>query len=173
MANITNKIVDSVISSLEKMKSPDKSISSFWSYLKEQLYSESTWDQNDLAIIEKEILKELNKLNQNDLVKIWKLSEAAESKLEETTNINPEEMKSDLVSEFLSKVMDRMDDSYTRGGSYAPSFVPNRSGAKEDDDSENEIVDDEQFVENEMDEDFDDDEFFDDDSFDEDEEENF
>ncbi len=169
MANITNKIVDNVISKLEKMKSPDKSFSSFWSYLKDQLYSESTWDENDLAIIEKEILTELNKLNQNDLIKIWNLSEAAESKSEDTSNIKPEEIKSDLVSEFLSKVMDRMDDSYTRGSSYTPSFVSNASTKKGEDDSEDEILDEEHFEGNDMDEDFEDDEFLDDDSFDEDE----
>ena len=45
MAASMKKIVGDVISSLKKHPSPEKKGKSFWDYLKEQLYSETTWDQ--------------------------------------------------------------------------------------------------------------------------------
>lgn len=169
MANITSKIVDGVISSLEKMKSPDKSNSSFWSYLKDQLYSESPWDQSDLAVIEKEIMKELSKLNQNDLTKIWKLSEVSETKLE-GTDLTPELMKTNLVNEFLSKVLDKMDDNYSSGSAYTQVYTAPTSSSKRDNDTDDEFIEEEHLEENEFEEDFEDDDLLDEESFDDDEE---
>ncbi|MCX7876058.1 MAG: hypothetical protein N2321_07830 [Melioribacteraceae bacterium] len=168
MANITSKIVDNVIGSLDKMKSPENDKNSFWSYLKEQLYSESTWDQKDLAVIENEIMKELDKLNNKDLEMIWELSDAAQPKLDEGLEVNIDEMKNDLVGDFVGKVLDRMDDNYSSSG-FTSSYVSQDSPKKSSDDSDEEFSDSEEIDESEF-EDFEDDEFFDEDTFDDDEE---
>lgn len=168
MANITNKIIENVINNLEKMKSPENKNSSFWSYLKDQLYSDSTWEPDDLAVIEKQIMTELNKLNPKELTKIWELSDAA-SKFDDISNIKPDEIKKELAGEFLGKVMDRMDDNISSGSTFTSSYISHSSQKKSNEDSDDDVSDENDFEESEFDEDFDDEEFFDENSFDEDE----
>lgn len=171
MATTSKKIVDNVVNSLDKLPSPGKKTISFWSYLKDQLYSEATWDQNDLAVIEKEIKKELDKLNKKDLVKLWEDCDAAQIKLDEGTEASENEMKSDLINDLLGKVMDRMDDNYTSG--FTSSYVAPSSSKKSSEEKDEDVADEEELEPTDLDEKIVEDEFFDDETFDEDEEDNF
>jgi len=114
------KIATDVIASLKKIPSPDRSSGSFWDFMKEQLYSASTWDQNDLKTIEKEIGVQLDKLDNKELTELWRSTDIGMDKIDDGKKANPEEMKEDLTGEILGQVMDRMDDNYS-GGSYYQS----------------------------------------------------
>ena len=76
------KIVNDVVNALKKSPSPQKKGQSFWDYLKSQLYSESTWDQKDIKVIEKEIDNCLNKLDKKDLTEMWKSTDQGVEKFE-------------------------------------------------------------------------------------------
>ena len=160
------KIVNDVVNALKKYPSPEKKGQTFWDYLKSQLYSESTWDQNDIKIIEKEIDNCLNKLDKKDLTGMWKSTGAGMEKVEAEKKVETKEMKADLSDELLGQVMDRMDDNYSSKDIYFSQHDPvlYSSAPKEekdfDDDSEPETIpeeevelDDELFENDELDED--------------------
>jgi hypothetical protein len=109
-----------VIASLKTKPTPDKSSGSFWDYLKEQLYSDSTWDQNDLKAIEKEINLQLDKLDKKALTDFWRSTDVGMDKFDDGKKVDASEMKEDLTGDILGQVMDRMDDNYS-GGSYYQS----------------------------------------------------
>ena len=166
LAVSTKKIVNDVVTALKKMPSPQIKGQTFWDYLKSQLYSESTWDQKDIKVIEKEIDILLNKLDKKDLSEMWKNTDKGMDKSETEKKIDVKEMKADLSDELLGQVMDRMDDNYSSRDSYYsqpdPVFYSDKpKGEKDlDDDSEPEDINDEDveldddlFDNNELDED--------------------
>jgi hypothetical protein len=161
------KIVNDVVTALKKSPSPQKKGQTFWDYLKSQLYSESTWDQKDLKVIEKEIDLCLNKLEKKDLAEMWKNTNLGMEKFEADKKAEEKEMKADLSDELLGQVMDRMDDNYSSRDTYyaQPDPVIYSSapeGEKDlDDDSEPETISEEEV---ELDDDL-----LEDDEFDEDE----
>ena len=160
------KIVNDVVNALKKYPSPEKKGQTFWDYLKSQLYSESTWDQKDIKVIEKEIDNCLNKLDKKDLIGMWKSTGPGMEKVEAEKKVEAKEMKSDLSDELLGQVMDRMDDNYSSKDIYfsQPDPVLYSNVPKEekdfDDDSEPGTIpeeevelDDELFENDELDED--------------------
>ncbi len=161
------KIVNDVVNALKKNPSPQKKGQSFWDYLRSQLYSESTWDQKDIKVIEKEIDNCLNKLDKKDLTEMWKSTDQGMEKVEAEKKVEAKEMKADLSDELLGQVMDRMDDNYSSRDTYyaQPDPVLYSAAPKGedslDDDSEPENIDEEEV---ELDDDL-----FKDDEFDEDE----
>ena len=150
VATSTKKIVNDVVTALKKSPSPEKKGQTFWDYLKSQLYSESTWDQKDLNVIEKEIDNCLNKLDKKDLTEMWKNTDKGTEKFEAEKKVETKEMKVDLSDELLGQVMDRMDDNYSSRDTYYAqpdpvlySNVP--KGEKDlDDDSEPENINEEE-----------------------------
>lgn len=114
----TKKIVSEVIASLKKYPSPEKRGETFWDYLRSQLYSESTWDQKDLSVIEKEIDSRLSKLDKKVLTEMWEETDRGTEGFESEKKADVAEMKTDLTDEILGQVMDRMDDNYSSRGSY-------------------------------------------------------
>ncbi|MEW6652061.1 MAG: hypothetical protein AB1394_01195, partial [Bacteroidota bacterium] len=108
MSSSMNKIATDVIASLKKKPSPDRSGSSFWDFMKEQLYSDSTWDQNDLKTIEKEISVQLDQLENKELTNLWRISIVGMDKLDDGKKADVSEMKEDLTGDILGQVMDRM-----------------------------------------------------------------
>ena len=118
MPTSMKKIVTDVVASLKKLPSPEKSGQTFWDYLKEQLYSESTWDKNDLNVIEKEINSHLNKIEKKDLNEMWESTDKGSEKIDAEKKVEVKEMKEDLTDEILGQVMDRMDDNYSSKDSY-------------------------------------------------------
>ena len=167
MVALSKKIVSDVVIALKKLPSLEKKGQTFWDYLKSQLYSESTWDQKDIRVIEKEIENCLNKLDKKDLIEMWKSTDRGMEKVEAEKKVEATEMKADLSDELLGQVMDRMDDNYSSRDTYFSqpdpilySNVP--KGEKDlDDDSEPENINEEEV---ELDNDL-----FEDDEFDEDE----
>jgi len=160
------KIVTDVVTSLKKLSSPEKRGQTFWDYLKSQLYSESTWDQKDIKVIENEIGNRLDKLDKKDLTDMWKNSDRGMEKFETEKKIESKEMKADLSDELLGQVMDRMDDNYSSRDTYYAqpdpvlfSNAPKRENDI-DDDSEPENIND---GEVELDDDLSDDNEFDED----------
>ncbi|MHB8930042.1 MAG: hypothetical protein ACYC5R_05540 [Melioribacteraceae bacterium] len=168
----TKKIVTEVVASLKKLPSPEKKGKTFWDYLKEQLYSESPWDKNDLKVIEKEINSHLNKIEKKDLTEMWKSTDKGFEKLDEDKKVDVKEMKEDLTDEMLGQVMDRMDDNYSSKDSYfsqpEATYVSEKKEGTDDldDDAEPDKIDDEEI-------DLEDKDIFDDGEFDEDEESRF
>ncbi len=112
------KIVTDVVASLKKLPSPEKKGQTFWDYLKEQLYSESTWDKKDISVIEKQIHSHLNKLEKKDLTAMWKSADKGLDKIDAEKKVDAIEMKEDLTDEMLGQVMDRMDDNYSSKESF-------------------------------------------------------
>jgi len=167
LAASMKKIVNDVVNALKKNPSPQKKGQTFWDYLKSQLYSESTWDQKDIKVIEKEIDNCLVKLEKKDLTDMWKNTDRGMDKLEAEKKVEAKEMKADLSDELLGQVMDRMDDNYSSRDSYFaqpdPVLYSNEpKGEKDlDDDSEPENIDEEEIKLE--------DDLFEDDEFDEDE----
>ncbi len=172
MPTTTKKIVTEVVASLKKLPSPEKKGKTFWDYLKEQLYSESPWDKNDLKVIEKEINSHLNKIEKKDLTEMWKSTDKGFEKLDEDKKVDVKEMKEDLTDEMLGQVMDRMDDNYSSKDSYfsqpETAYVSEKKEGTDDldDDVEPDKIDDEEI-------DLEDKDIFDDGEFDEDEESRF
>ncbi len=167
------KIAAEVVASLKTIPSPEKKGKTFWDYLKDQLYSESTWDKDDLKVIEKEIHAQLNKLEKKELADLWKDTDKGFEKSEANKKIDPKEMKEDLTDEILGMVMDRMDDNYSSRDSYfsqpESSYVQEKEGDGEesDDEAEPDKIDDEDF-------DMEDEDLFgDEDNFEEDDESRF
>lgn len=115
------KIVTDVVASLKKLPSKEKKGQTFWDYLKEQLYSETTWDKNDLNVIEKEINSHLNKLEKKELNVMWESTDKGSDKIDADKKVDAKEMKEDLTDEILGQVMDRMDDNYSSKESF---FLP-------------------------------------------------
>jgi len=133
------KIVTEVVTSLKKLPSPEKRGQTFWDYLKSQLYSESTWDQDDLKVIEKEIDNRLNKIDKKDLAEMWKNTNKGLERLDVGEKTSTKEMKADLTDELVGQVMDRMDDNYTsRDSFYSESaiLVPPTQEKQEKDEKE-------------------------------------
>ena len=164
------KISTDVVTGLKKMPSPEKNGETFWSYLKDQLYSESPWDKEDLGVIENEINKSLEILDNKDLTELWKETGKGWEKFEADKKVDSNEMKSDLTDEILGQVMDRMDDHYSsRDSFYIESTVYERESKNEDEvkksdeDAEPENIDDEDIN-------LDDDDLFNDEDFEEDDE---
>lgn len=161
------KIVTDVVASLKKLPSPEKKGQTFWDYLKEQLYSESTWDKKDLNVIEKEISSHLNKLEKKDLTELWKSSDKGSGKIDADKKVDVNEMKEDLTDEMLGQVLDRMDDNYSSKESFfsqpETDYVSVKKGADSegdlDEDSEPEKIDDSEL-------DLDDKDLFEDEEFD-------
>lgn len=166
MAASTKKIVNDVVTALKKSPSPQKKGQTFWDYLKSQLYSESTWDQKDIKVIENEIDNCLNKLDKKDLTDMWKNTDKGSEKFETVKKVEAKEMKADLSDELLGQVMDRMDDNYSSRDTYYaqpdPVLYSNVPGGEKDldDDSESENIneeevelDDDLFEDDELDED--------------------
>jgi hypothetical protein len=134
------KIAAEVVSNLKKIISPEKSGETFWDYLKDQLYSESPWDQKDLKVIENEIGKSLDTLDKKELTELWKDTDKGWEKFEAEKKVDTAEMKTDLTDEILGQVMDRMDDHYSSKDSYypeSPTYVSS-SGEKEDEEKSDE-----------------------------------
>lgn len=115
------KIANDVVASLKKKPSPDKASGSFWDFMKEQLYSDSTWDQHDLKTIEKEIGVHLSKLEKKELTDLWKATDVGMDKFDDGKKVDASEMKEDLTADILGQVMDRMDDNYSGGSLYQSS----------------------------------------------------
>ena len=142
MSASMKKIVTDVVAALKKLPSPEKNGKSFWDYMKEQLYSESTWDQKDLKVIEKEIDKKLSALEKHELTQLWEITDAGMDKLDDGKKVDAKEMKEDLTGEILGQVMDRMDDNYSGTSVYqqtASYYSPEKETAtikKKDDDEE-------------------------------------
>ncbi len=163
------KIVTEVVASLKKLPSPEKKSKTFWDYLKDQLYSESQWDKNDLKVIEKEINSHLNKIEKKDLTEMWKSTDKGFEKFDEDKKVDAKEMKEDLTDEMLGQVMDRMDDNYSSKDSYfsqpETTFVSEKKVESDDldEDTEPDKIDEEKI-------DLEDKDIFDDGEFDEDEE---
>ncbi|MCX6175258.1 MAG: hypothetical protein NTZ27_10940 [Ignavibacteriales bacterium] len=161
------KIVNDVVTVLKKYPSPEKKGQTFWDYLKSQLYSESTWDQKDIKVIEKEIDNCLSKLDKKDLTEMWKNTDKGTEKFEAEKKVEAKEMKADLSDELLGQVMDRMDDNYSSKDTYYsqpdPVLYSNVPKGENDldDDSEPENINEEEV---ELDDDL-----LGDDEFDEDE----
>lgn len=166
VATSMKKIVNDVVTALKKSPSPQKKGQPFWDYLKSQLYSESTWDQKDINVIENEIGNCLNKLDKKDLTDMWKSTDKGMEKFDAEKKVEPKEMKADLSDELLGQVMDRMDDNYSSRDTYYaqpdPILYSNETkGEKDlDDDSEPENIneeevelDDDLFEDDELDED--------------------
>jgi len=132
------KIATEVIASLKKLPSPEKRGQTFWDYLKEQLYSESTWDKNDLNVIEKEINSHLNKLEKKDLTEMWESTDKGSEKIDADKKADAKEMKEDLTDEILGQVMDRMDDNYSSKESFfsqpETAYVSEKKSNGSDDD---------------------------------------
>lgn len=174
MPTSMKKIVIEVVSSLKKLPSPEKRGQTFWDYLKEQLYSESTWDKKDLNVIEKEINSHLNKLEKKDLTEMWKSTDKGFEKIDADKKIEAKEMKEDLTDEMLGQVMDRMDDNYSSKESYfAPpetAYVAEKKTNGSDEDLDDEVLpgklDDEDI-------DIDNKDLFEDEEFDDEEDRNF
>lgn len=173
------KIATDVIASLKKKPSPEKAGSSFWDFMKEQLYSESTWDQGDLKVIEKEIEIQLSKLEKKELTDLWKRTDIGMDKFDDGKKVDSAEMKEDLTGEILGQVMDRMDDNYSGGSSdYRPTetyFAVDEDTSKKKKNSDEEAGEEKEPSEIGEDDDLnldDEDLFIDDDDL-EDEEENF
>lgn len=164
------KIAADVVTGLKKMPSPEKKGDTFWSYLKDQLYSESTWDKEDLGVIEKEINKNLDTLDPKDLNELWKDTDKGWEKYEAEKKVDTAEMKSDLTDEILGQVMDKMDERYSSRDSFYTESAVYESSSKGSD--EEEKPDEEAEPENINDEDInlDDDELFNDEDFEEDDE---
>ena len=164
MATSTKKIVNDVVTALKKSPSPEKKGQTFWDYLKSQLYSESTWDQKDLEVIEKEVDNCLNKLDKKDLTEMWKNTDRGMEKFEAEKKVEEKEMKADLSDELLGQVMDRMDDNYSSRDSYYSqpdtiTYSNDKKGEKDfDDDSEPENINEEEV---ELDDDLSEDDEFD------------
>lgn len=161
------KIVTDVVASLKKLPSAEKKGQTFWDYLKEQLYSESTWDKKDLNVIEKEISSHLNKLEKKDLTELWKSTDKGSDKIDADKKVDANEMKEDLTDEMLGQVLDRMDDNYSSKESFfsqpETDYVSVKKGADSegdlDEDSEPEKIDDPEL-------DLDDKDLFEDEEFD-------
>lgn len=177
MATSVKKIVNEVIISLEKIPSPEKNGNTFWNYLKEQLYSESTWDQKDLKVIEKEIHSKLDKLNKKDLTTLWEDCDSAQEKLDEGNNPSDEEKKADLTNDILGQVMDRMDDNYSGRSSYqSAAYYTEEPSTKSKSDTEEEGSDSENIDPDNIDGDMnfdDDEELFNEDNFEDEDDSNF
>lgn len=165
------KIATEVVASLKKFPSPEKKGQTFWNYLKDQLYSESTWDKNDLKVIEEEINLQLNKIEKKDLTEMWKSTDKGWEKFDTGKKTDAKEMKEDLTDEILGQVMDRMDDNYSSKESYfvqpEAAYIPeNKVKTVEDDLDEASVpikIDDEDL-------DLDDKDILDDEEFEDDEE---
>jgi acid phosphatase class B len=138
------KIVTDVVASLKKLPSPEKRGQTFWDYLKEQLYSESTWDKNDLNVIEKEINSRLNKLEKKDLTEMWKSTDKGSEKIDAEKKADAKEMKEDLTDEILGQVMDRMDDNYSSKESFfsqpETAYVSEKKNNVSDEDLDEDIA---------------------------------
>lgn len=166
VATSIKKIVDDVVTALKKSPSPQKKGQTFWDYLKSQLYSESTWDQKDIKVIEEEIDNCLDKSDKKDLTEMWKNTDKGLEKFETEKKVEAKEMKVDLSDELLGQVMDRMDDNYLSRDTYYsqpdPVLYSNVPKGENDldDDSEPENIneeevelDDDLFEDDELDED--------------------
>jgi hypothetical protein len=172
------KIANDVIASLKKKPSPDNSSGSFWDFMKEQLYSDSTWDQNDLKSIEKEIGVHLSKLEKKDLTNLWKSTDVGMDKFDDGKKAEISEMKEDVTGEILGQVMDMMDDNYSSGGGYYQSsgaFYASEENTNKKSKGSDEEETEEKEPGNISDDDLnlDDEDVFGDEDFNEDEEENF
>ncbi|MDP3444192.1 MAG: hypothetical protein Q8T08_15150, partial [Ignavibacteria bacterium] len=146
----------------------------FWDYLKDQLYSETTWDQSDLLVIENEIGKYLSKLERKDFVKLWESTDAAMDKLDLDETPDAAEMKTDLTNDILGQVMDRMDDNYSGSSYYTPaeSYVAPEEEKPAKSDGEGDIADDIEPKELDEEFDFEETDLFEDEDFDVDENNN-
>jgi len=166
------KIATDVVASLKKLPSPEKKGQTFWDYLKEQLYSESTWDKDDLKVIEKEINSHLNKLEKKELTAMWENTDKGSDKLDAEKKVDAKEMKEDLTDDILGMVMDKMDDNYSSKESFFTqpdtSYVAEKKGKVSDEDPDDDAepvkIDDEELDLDDKDifgdEDFDDDDGF-------------
>ena len=143
MPNSIKKIVTDVVASLKKLPSPEKKGQTFWDYLKEQLYSESTWDKNDLKVIEKEINSHLHKLEKKELTEMWESTDKGFEKNDADKKVEAKEMKEDLTDEILGQVMDRMDDNYSSKDSFFSqpdtSYVPEKKSKGSDEDLDDDV----------------------------------
>ncbi len=166
MKNIAGEVVEN----LKKMPSPEKNGETFWAYLKEQLYSDTTWDKEDLSVIEKEINKSLDSVNAKDLTELWKDTDKGWEKFETEKKVEPGEMKADLTDVILGQVMDRMDDHYSSRESFYTESTVYERGSKEEGEEGEEKPDSEEEPGNLEDEDInlDDDDLFNDEEFEED-----
>lgn len=178
MSSLMKKITSDVIASLKKLPSPEKDGNTFWDFMKAQLYSDSTWDENDLKVIEKEINKNLSSLNKNTLAELWEGTNIGADKLDDGKKVDSKEMKEDLTGEILGMVMDRMDDNYSGGSyyqqsaSYYTTESSNKSTKKEDDDFESDNENEPDEIDNEY-LDINDDDLFNDDNFEDEDEDRY
>ncbi len=171
-----NKIATDVIASLKKKPSPDRSGSSFWDFMKEQLYSDSTWDQNDLKTIEKEISVQLDQLENKELTNLWRISIVGMDKLDDGKKADVSEMKEDLTGDILGQVMDRMDDNYSGSSYYQSSgafYTSEEDAAKKSKNSDEDDFEDKELTDlSEDDLNLEDEEIFGDEDFKDEEDEN-
>ncbi|PKL82664.1 MAG: hypothetical protein CVV24_08855 [Ignavibacteriae bacterium HGW-Ignavibacteriae-3] len=174
MTTTTKKIVTEVVAALKKLPSPENKKKTFWDYLKDQLYSESTWDQKDIKVIEKSIHGSLNKMSEKDLTAMWRETDKGYEKMDANKKVSPKEMKEDLTDEMLGQVMDRMDDNYSSKDSF---FSPPETNyvAEKEDKGDSEDIDEEAIAEKIVDGDIDidDADLFNDEDFGDEEESNF
>jgi hypothetical protein len=170
------KIVGDVIEQLKKRPSPEKRGQSFWDFMKEQLYSESTWDQDDLKVIEESIESHLNKLENKELRKLWESTDLAMDKIDEGKKVDEPEMKADLTNEMLGQVMDRMDDNYSGKSVYTPAeniYAEEGESGKKSLDEDGFIDDEKEPDDLDEDVDFKDDDLFNDTGIDDDDDSRF
>jgi len=103
------KIVKETQGNLKSSK-PTGLKESYWALLKEQAYSEGTWDDELLQEIKNKISASLDKYNKNQLKEIWDQTEVSLSNLVEETSIPISKLKEDISEDILNSVFDLLDD---------------------------------------------------------------
>jgi hypothetical protein len=95
---------------LLKTTKPKNSRISYWELLKEQAFSEGTWDDNFIAEIKNKILSQLEKFNAKEIKKIWNESDASLKSLVDEESLSAAQMKDEVSEEILNAVFDSLDE---------------------------------------------------------------
>ncbi|PJA95361.1 MAG: hypothetical protein CO129_12170 [Ignavibacteriales bacterium CG_4_9_14_3_um_filter_34_10] len=110
MSGVSIKKVIKDVHHLLKTTKPKNSRSSYWELLKEQAFSEGTWDDNFITEIKNKILSQLEKFNAKEIKKLWDESDASIKNLVVEESLTAAQLKDDVSEEILNTVFDSLDE---------------------------------------------------------------
>ncbi|GAB4135300.1 MAG: hypothetical protein Fur0015_08170 [Ignavibacteriales bacterium] len=110
---------------------PKGSKDSYWDLLKEQAFSEGTWNDDFISEIKSKIISVLNKYSSTDIKTLWEETEISLDTLAETDSLPITKLKDDVAEEILNMVFDSLDER-----SFSEPIFQSKYVADEDEDAD-------------------------------------
>lgn len=149
MSGVSLKKVKKEVLQILSNSKPKRSKDSYWDLLKEQAFSEGTWNDNFIFEIKSKIISVLDNYSSSEIKTLWEETDISLETLADIDSIPIAKQKDDIAEEILNMVFDSLDERSLSESVFQSKYVPEEDEADFDDDefdgfSDNDIDDNEE-----------------------------